>query len=120
MNITEIAFTSYAVTDVLRARSFYEGLLGLVPASVFEKDGMAFIEYQLGQHWFSIGSGAPSFVPGPQGGTVVFEVDDFESMIAKIKSAKIPFILEPQDTGVCQMALIEDPDHNRIMIHKRK
>ena len=34
INITEIAFCCYAVTDVPRARAFYEGVLGLKPAQV--------------------------------------------------------------------------------------
>lgn len=120
MKITDIAFSSYAVTDVKRARNFYEGVLGLTPATIFEKDSMAFIEYEIGQHWLSIGAGAPAFVPGPQGGVIVFEVDEFKPMVEKIRSAGVSFVMEPQDTGACHMALIEDPDHNRIMIHKRK
>lgn len=31
MKITEIAFSTYPVTDVPRARAFYEGVLGLKP-----------------------------------------------------------------------------------------
>ncbi|OYT22739.1 MAG: glyoxalase, partial [Nitrospira sp. UW-LDO-02] len=29
MNVTDIAFTCYPVTDLQRARRFYEGVLGL-------------------------------------------------------------------------------------------
>ena len=29
------------------------------------------------------------------------------------------FVTEVFDTSVCRMAVIEDPDHNRITIHKR-
>lgn len=41
----EIAFTAYAVTNMARAKKFYEGVLGLKPTRVFSKN---FIEYDIG------------------------------------------------------------------------
>lgn len=123
MKIKEIAFSGYTVTDVKRARKFYEGILGLKPHSVFEKDDMAFIEYWIGvngEHTLVIGAGAPNFKAGPQGAVVTLEVDDFAKAIKELKKAKVEFVMEAQDTGVCHMALINDPDGNRLMIHKRK
>jgi predicted enzyme related to lactoylglutathione lyase len=120
MSITEIAFSSYAVNDVGRARSFYEGVLGLKPSSVFEENGMAFIEYQIGAHYFVIGKGAPAIEPGPTGGVVVFETDDFDGLVKKLKDAGAPFVMDAQDTGACHMALVKDPDGNQLMIHRRK
>ena len=35
MKVIEIAFTGYPVTDLKRARQFYEGILGLKPTKVF-------------------------------------------------------------------------------------
>ena len=35
MNIIDIAFSSYPVTDLKRARRFYETTLGLIPARCF-------------------------------------------------------------------------------------
>jgi hypothetical protein len=35
MKVTEIAFTGYPVTNLKRARQFYEGVLGLKPSHVF-------------------------------------------------------------------------------------
>ena len=84
MKITDIAFTSYAVTNVPRARKFYEEVLGLTATSVYEADGMAFIEYSIGTGTLSIGAGAPAFVPGPQGGVIAFEVDDFDALVKKL------------------------------------
>lgn len=120
MNITEIAFSSYTVTDIKRSRAFYEGVLGLKSSSVWEGDGMAFVEYQVGPHYLAIGMGAPAFKAGPTGAVVVFEVEDFPAAVEKLKSAKVPFVMDPHDTGACNMVLVEDPDGNRIMIHKRK
>jgi catechol 2,3-dioxygenase-like lactoylglutathione lyase family enzyme len=47
MKVTESAFTGYPVTDMPRARAFYEGVLGLKPASTFEHEGKHWIEYDI-------------------------------------------------------------------------
>jgi predicted enzyme related to lactoylglutathione lyase len=120
MQIKEIAFVSYAVNDVGKARDFYENILGLKPASVFEKENMAFIEYEIGSSTLSIGKGAQDFKPGKTGGVVAFEVDDFDKMIQKLKNSNVVFVMDTQETRVCFMALIEDSEGNRIMIHKKK
>ena len=46
MKATHIAFTGIPVTDMKRARAFYEGPLGLKPSAEFS-DGV-WIEYALG------------------------------------------------------------------------
>ena len=120
MKITSIAFSSYPVNDIEASRDFYENILGLKATSVFEQDEMAFIEYDLGGSTLAIGKGAPNFSPGLSGATVAFEVDDFEAMLKKLKENKVTFLMEPMDTGVCHMALINDPSGNQIMIHKKK
>jgi predicted enzyme related to lactoylglutathione lyase len=118
--ITEIAFTSYATNDVPKSRAFYEGVLGLKPESVFEEGDMAFIQYQIGPHYFVIGKGAPSIKPGAEGGVVVFETDDFDTLVAKLKEIGALFVMDKQDTGACHMALVKDPDGNQLMLHRRK
>lgn len=120
MSIQKIAFATYAVTDVKRARDFYENILGLKPDSVWEGDGMAFIEYSFGEQVLAIGMGAPNFVPGKNGATVALEVDDFDKTVADLRSKKVTFAMEPLDSGVCHMAIINDTEGNQLMIHKKK
>jgi len=48
VQIAEIAFIGYPVTDVERARGFYEGILGLSPSRTFGGDDRLWIEYDLG------------------------------------------------------------------------
>jgi predicted enzyme related to lactoylglutathione lyase len=122
MKIKEISFSAYSVTDVKRARAFYEGILGLKPASVFDQDGMAFIEYWIGpdEDVLVIGAGADQFKPGKTGATVALEVEDFEKAIEDLRIAKVKFLMEPMETSACHMAMIEDPDANQLMIHRRK
>ena len=45
MKAIEIAFTVYPVTDLKRARQFYEGVLGLVVSHRFGDDSKGMIEY---------------------------------------------------------------------------
>ncbi len=118
--IKEIAFVTYAVVDVPKARNFYENVLGLKASSVWEGEGMAFVEYEIGPHTLAIGKGAENFKVGMTGATVALEVDDFDAMIKKLKDHKVKFILEPHETGGCHMSIVNDPDGNQIMIHKRK
>lgn len=120
MKVKEIAFTVYGVKNLKKSRVFYEKVLGLKPGSVWEGEGMGFIEYYLGEHTLAIGYGAKNFRPGPGGATTALEVEDFDEAVKKLKKNKVKFIMEPHDAGSCHMALISDPDKNLIMIHKRK
>ena len=120
MQIAEIAFIGYPVTDVERARGFYEGTLGLSPTRTFGGDDRLWIEYALGPTTFAISNMAKEkWKPSPDGPNVAFEVTDFEAAIAELKAKQIPFDLEPMETPVCWMAVIADPDGNKLTVHKR-
>jgi len=118
--IKEIAFTCYAVSSLSKARKFYEEILELKATNVWADGEMGFVEYDIGQGTFALGAGAENFKPSKEGASVAFEVDDFEKTIKKLKENSVPFVLEAHETPVCRMALITDPDGNKLMIHKRK
>jgi len=120
IGIRSIAFTSYPVTDLARARGFYEQILGLKYETGFERDGMGFAEYQIAGGYFSILNGAPNWKPSDHGPAIAFEVEDFDAAIASLREQGVPFAVEPFPTNVCYMALILDPDRNQIIIHKLK
>lgn len=121
MKITEIAFSCYPVTDMARARAFYEDVLGLAPTMVVgEPDGMQWTEYDIANGTLSIGSGAPDWAPSSSGCSVGLEVDDFDDAIAHLRGQGVVFHMEPFETPVCRMAFILDPDGNAICIHQRK
>lgn len=121
MNVKSIAFVVYGVTNIPRAKKIYEGVLGLKQSSFWGDDNGGMIEYEIGtEHTLAIGSGAPTFKPGPNGGCVALEVEDFEGMIKILKDNEISFVLESTESSVCFMACVTDPDGNQIMIHKRK
>lgn len=123
MKVLEIAFTGYCVTDLTRAKSFYEGILGLVPARTFGEPGGAFqwVEYDIGASTLAlIAGGGNDWKPSPDGTACALEVDDFTAFVEKIKGSQVKVIFDAYESPVCHMITIADPDGNRIVIHKRK
>jgi len=118
--VIEIAFTCYPVTDMPRARRFYEGVLGLKPTKTFgEPGGMQWTEYDIAGGTLSLGCGAPGWKPRADGCSVSLEVEDFDGAIAHLKQNGVKFRMEPFPTPVCRMAFIEDTEGNTLCIHKR-
>src|SRR6476659_723053 len=120
MKIVEIAFTGYPVTDMQRARAFYEGVLNLQSTRTFEKGGRYWIEYDLGPSTFAI-SNMPleDWKPSADGPSIAFEDEDFDSAVAGLRSNNARFVLDPFETPVCRMTIVSDPDGNSICIHQR-
>lgn len=120
MKIVEIAFAAYPVTDMKRAHKFYTELLGLKESHRFGDEDKAWVEYDIGPGTLAITNFSDEWKPSCNGGGVGLEVDDFNAAIDQLKKANVKFYWEPQETPVCHMALIADPDGNSICIHKRK
>ena len=119
LKVTEIAFSCYAVTDMARARKFYEDVLGLKPTTIHDSEHGKWVEYEFGPHALAIGS-SPMFKPSPDGCSVALEVENFDDAVAQLKKHNVKFRVEPMATPVCSMTMIFDPDGNSICIHKRK
>jgi predicted enzyme related to lactoylglutathione lyase len=120
IRFSEIAFSCYPVTDMARAREFYEGFLGLKATyTVGEPGGMQWTEYDIGSGTLTIGF-APGWKPSSDGCAVALEAEDFDAAITHLKSKAVRFKMEPMPTPVCRMAAIFDPDNNVIFIHQRK
>jgi len=120
IRIKDIAFTGYPVTDIARARRFYEGVLNLKSTVQFEHEGKHWIEYDIGPATLAISNMAgEKWKPSPDGPSAALEVEDFDAAINLLREAKVVFVLEPMDSGVCRMAIIADPDGNSLAVHKR-
>jgi predicted enzyme related to lactoylglutathione lyase len=123
MKITEIAFTGTSVTDMKRAREFYEGVLGLQKSRGFGEGGGedTWVEYDIGSGCLALVNGAGANWPPHAAGTApALEVDDFDGYIAKMRGAGVKFVWDPQDTPMCRMVVVADPDGNWVVIHQRK
>lgn len=122
IKITEVAFIAYPVSDINRARDFYENLLGLSPGEFNHEikgmPGKYWIEYEVGNVTLAIcNAWEPS---GQNGPSVAFEVDNLDEAVSELKKAGVTFVADHIESPVCSFALIVDPDGNGITIHKRK
>jgi len=119
MKIEEIAFSCYPVTDMKRARLFYEGVLGLEATMDHEREAGHWVEDDIGAGTIALGM-APGMEPSRDGCSAALEVDDFDQAIEELKAAGVEFNFGPMETPVCHMAFVRDPDGNSIGIHRRK
>jgi len=120
MKAIELAFTVYPVTNLQRAREFYEGVLGLNPSLVYESNGMAWVEYEIGPGVLALGFGAGQFKPSVDGASVGLEMENFDEAIRELKEHGCRFVFEPMETPGCHMAGVFDSEGNTLIIHKRK
>jgi predicted enzyme related to lactoylglutathione lyase len=118
MKIRAIGFVGIPVTDLERAREFYEGVLGLKVSD--EMMGGKWIEYSLGDDTLAVANVGEQWMPSDQGTGAALEVENFEEAIKQLKDRRIPFAAEPFETPCCHMAIVQDPDGNKLIVHKLK
>jgi predicted enzyme related to lactoylglutathione lyase len=116
MKIKNIAFVGIPVTDMERARAFYEDVLGLRPDP--EMTGQHWTEYSIGDGTLAIACVGEQWKPSNEGTSAALEVENLEEAIAELERRKIAY--DKVDSPVCRMAIIEDPDGNKLIIHKLK
>jgi predicted enzyme related to lactoylglutathione lyase len=113
----EIAFTAYAVTNMQKARKFYEGILGLKRSRVFSKN---FVEYDIGRGTLVVACAPDMWKPSRHGTAAALEVTDFEAAIAHLRKRKVKFHIGPHEFPTCWMVGFRDPDGNVLTLHQRK
>ena len=115
----EIAFVAYPVTDISRARKFYEEVLNLKPNEPVKSDNPRWIEYDIGSGTLGIGT-SPNWLPSPDGPSAALEVEDFDAAVASLRAQKADIIIGPLDLPSCRMVTVRDPDGNKLTLHQRK
>ncbi len=119
IKVNEASFFAYPVTDLARARAFYEGVLGLKVS--LEPTTVPWMEFDLGNNaTLGLGAYGDTWKPSADGAMLALEVDDFDAALAELKAKNIPFSFEGMETPVCHFAIVRDPDGSAVMIHKRK
>ena len=118
MKIKEIGFVGIPVTDIPRARRFYEDVLGLQVSD--EMMGGKWIEYAVGNNTLAIANVGEKWRPSDQGTSAALEVENFEEAISKLRTHAVQFAAEPFETPCCHMAVVQDADGNKLIIHKLK
>ena len=90
MKIKEIGFVAIPVTDIPRARKFYEDVLGLQVSD--EMMGGKWIEYTVGDNTLAIANVGEQWKPSDQGTGAALEVENFDEAI---KSSEIKVFRSP-------------------------
>lgn len=124
MKVTEFAFVGHPVASLRRSRAFYEKVLRLPPPSVLGgklEDDRGFLEYQIGSSVLAVTTDwSDGQKPEYPSTGLVLEVENFQEAVLHITDCGIPFELGPFDGPTCSIAVIADPDGNKIGIHKRR
>ncbi len=117
--LRKVAFTMYPVTDMARARGFYEDVLGLAKGSAPES--VPWVEYDLpGGGCLAITTVTGDTPAADAGGTVAFEVDDLDALCAALEAKGVVFKSDMIHSPVCRMRVIQDSEGNAILLHQLK
>jgi predicted enzyme related to lactoylglutathione lyase len=117
ISIKEVAFIYHSVTDIIRARGFYQDLLGL-------KIGLE-IEFAPGQWWIEydiagVALAISNAMPGAPASALVLEVGDLDATLAAVTAAGLPLSQPIMEFAPCRMFAVKDPDGNEIRLHQKK
>ena len=116
--IKHIAFTMYPVTDMARARRFYEETLGLQLARR-EAHEFEWVEYDLDGGTFALSNVKEGGVPSADaGGSIAFEVQSVDETVEQLRAKGVRVKLEPLSTPVCRLAVILDSEGNALTLHQ--
>jgi len=113
-----IAFSMYPVTNMKRARKFYEDDLGLRVSANFRGE---WIEYHLRDNCFAITSMLDGKVrpSADSGGSVALEVYNIDKFVSDLRQKGVRVKVDPFSTPVCRMAVVIDPEGNALTLHER-
>jgi catechol 2,3-dioxygenase-like lactoylglutathione lyase family enzyme len=117
LNVERTDFISVPVTDMERAKRFYEETLGLPRISE-----RGFPEYQLGENvsvYLLDMTQVGSSFQGPHTAHVALRVPDVAEARKELEAKGVAFEGDILDTSVCHMAFFKDPDGNQFMLHRR-
>ena len=114
----KVAFTYYPVTDVARARKFYEETLGLKPGW-FRQPGRQLVGVA-GRRLFGLTNFTKEKPSDSAGGTIAFEVEDLDRLMTDLKDKGVTFKSDVIHSPVCRMAVCLDSEGNFILLHQLK
>jgi predicted enzyme related to lactoylglutathione lyase len=116
IDVRAIDFVMSNVTDMKRAHRFYRDILGLGKG---EEYNQFWSEFDTKPTSLCLCGAEPD--SDWRGSTAVaLAVADIHQTIDALRKKGVKILVEPEETSVCWMAFIADPDGNRICIHQRK
>lgn len=119
MKARAVDFVSYSVSDMDRSEAFYRDVLGLaveVPRGEPGTRAAGYMELDAGGTAISL-TALPELHPNA---IVALAVEDVGAAVEELRGKDVLIAMEPLETPVCFMAVVADPDGNRILLHQRK
>jgi catechol 2,3-dioxygenase-like lactoylglutathione lyase family enzyme len=113
MQVEQVDFVSIPTRDVARAVAWYRDALGL-PVSEYSPGEVETPNVTLG-FWNPQDDGEP-FQPNAAG--IALRVADVHAAVEEVKAAGAE-VIGVEDTGVCHMGFVKDPDGNVLILHRR-
>jgi catechol 2,3-dioxygenase-like lactoylglutathione lyase family enzyme len=113
MVVEQVDFVSVPTRDVARAVAFYRDVLGL-PESEYAEGEVEAPNVTFG-FWNPEADGEP-FSANTAG--VALRVADVQAAVDEARAAGAE-ILGIEDSGVCHMGFVKDPDGNVLILHRR-
>lgn len=116
--IKKVAFTMLPITDVPRARKFYEETLGLKLGLHGNRGERWWIEYDLPQGGCVALSNFGENKPSASGATLALEVEDLDALMERMKAAGVAFKHGIIPGPHCRMAPCTDSEGNGLLLHQ--
>jgi catechol 2,3-dioxygenase-like lactoylglutathione lyase family enzyme len=113
MEVERVDFVTVPTRDVARAVGFYRDVLGL-PESEYSEGEVEASNVTFG-FWNPEAEGEP-FVANTAG--VALRVPDVQAAVEEARAAGAD-VIGIEDSGVCHMGFVKDPDGNVLILHRR-
>jgi catechol 2,3-dioxygenase-like lactoylglutathione lyase family enzyme len=116
--VTGVDFVTVFVDDYDAATEFYGTLLGLPRTAQYgQRNGCEFDTGNLTLQVMEAAAIGRTFAPSTH--PIALHVDDVAAAREALEARGVRFLGETIDSGVCHMAIFEDPDGNTLMFHNR-
>jgi catechol 2,3-dioxygenase-like lactoylglutathione lyase family enzyme len=113
IEVEQVDYVSVPTRDSARAVAWYSEVLGL-PVSEFTGGEIETPNVTL-SFWNPEEQGE-AFVPNENG--IALRVADVEAAVEELRAAGAE-VIGIQDSGVCHMGFVKDPDGNVLILHRR-
>ena len=116
--VTGVDFATVFVKDFPAAKEFYGTTLGLPCSAEYGRAPGA--EFETGNLTLQVLDAAAvgrEFAPSTH--PIALHVEDVAAARGALEERGVTFRSETMDTGVCHMAVFEDPDGNVLLLHHR-
>jgi catechol 2,3-dioxygenase-like lactoylglutathione lyase family enzyme len=113
MDVEQVDFVSVPTRDSARAVAWYRDVLGL-PVSEYTETEVETTNVTL-SFWNPEDQGE-TFVANENG--IALRVEDVQAAVEEVR-ANGAEVIGIQDSGVCHMGFVKDPDGNVLILHRR-